>query len=48
MSNYIDCEDIIDPVVNFVDSAEAYEKYVDQHPDLSIKMGIIVGGEQDV
>ena len=48
MSNYIDCEDIIDPVVNFTDSAEAYEKYVDQHPDLSIKMGIIVGGEQNV
>ena len=48
MSNYIDCEDIIDPVVNFADSAEAYEKYVDQHPDLSIKMGIIVGGEQNV
>ena len=45
MSNYIECEDIIDPVVNFEDSAEAYEKYVDQHPDLSIKMGIVVGGK---
>ena len=45
MRNYIECEDIIDPVVNFADSAEAYEKYVDQHPDLSIKMGIIVGGK---
>lgn len=40
LNGYLDCEDLIDPIVSFEDSAEAYMKYVDQHPDLSIKMGI--------
>ena len=40
MNGYLDCEDIIDPVVPFKESAEAYMEYVDQHPELSIKMGI--------
>jgi threonine dehydrogenase-like Zn-dependent dehydrogenase len=40
MTGYINCADIIDPVVRFEESAEAYMEYVDQHPELSIKMGI--------
>jgi threonine dehydrogenase-like Zn-dependent dehydrogenase len=37
----LDCEAIIDPVVPFAESASAYEEFVDQHPDRSIKMGIV-------
>ncbi|MBC6134952.1 zinc-binding alcohol dehydrogenase [Listeria booriae] len=40
MNGYLDCEDLIDPIVNLSESADAYMKYVDQQPDLSIKMGI--------
>lgn len=40
MNGYLDCEDLIEPVVTFATSAESYMKYVDQHPDLSIKMGV--------
>lgn len=40
MNGYINCEDLIDPVVTFTTSAESYMKYVDQHPELSIKMGV--------
>ena len=40
MTGYLNCEDLIDPVVTFHDSAESYMKYVDQNPDLSIKMGV--------
>ncbi|WP_408011207.1 zinc-binding alcohol dehydrogenase [Pseudalkalibacillus sp. A8] len=40
MNGYLNCEDIIEPIVTFTDSAKAYMKYVDQHPELSIKMGI--------
>ncbi|MDU6923984.1 zinc-binding alcohol dehydrogenase [Franconibacter helveticus] len=40
MNGYLNCEDLIDPVVTFRDSAESYMKYVDQHPELSIKMGV--------
>ncbi len=40
MNGYLDCEDLIEPVVSFATSAESYMKYVDQHPDLSIKMGV--------
>jgi len=36
----INCEEIIDPVVPFAQAAEAYEQYVDQRPDKSIKLGI--------
>lgn len=40
MNGYINCTDIIHPIVKFDESAEAYMKFVDQHPELSIKMGI--------
>jgi threonine dehydrogenase-like Zn-dependent dehydrogenase len=40
MNGYLNCEDIIQPIVTFENSAEAYMEYVDQHPELSIKMGI--------
>ncbi|ALB62894.1 Zinc-type alcohol dehydrogenase YcjQ [Cronobacter condimenti 1330] len=40
MNGYLDCEDLIDPVVTFAQSAESYMKYVDKHPELSIKMGV--------
>lgn len=40
MNGYLNCEDIIDPVVPFSESAEAYMHFVDQRPELSIKMGI--------
>ncbi len=40
MNGYLNCEDLIDPVVSFETSAESYMKYVDQHPELSIKMGV--------
>lgn len=40
-SGLINCEEIIDPVVAFEDSAEAYEQYVDRHPEKSIKLGVI-------
>ncbi|WKZ92581.1 zinc-binding alcohol dehydrogenase [Chimaeribacter arupi] len=40
MNGYLDCRDLIDPVVTFRDSAESYMRFVDQHPELSIKMGV--------
>ncbi|GGB42121.1 zinc-dependent alcohol dehydrogenase [Fictibacillus barbaricus] len=40
MNGYLHCEDIINPVVSFEASDKAYMQYVDQHPELSIKMGI--------
>jgi threonine dehydrogenase-like Zn-dependent dehydrogenase len=40
MNGYINCEDIIEPIVPFKESADAYVKYVDQNPELSIKMGV--------
>ncbi len=40
MNGYLNCDDIISPVVSFSDSAEAYCEYVDQYPELSIKMGV--------
>jgi threonine dehydrogenase-like Zn-dependent dehydrogenase len=40
MNGYLDCEDIIDPIVDFDDCAEGFKKYVDLEPDLSIKLGI--------
>lgn len=39
-NGYLNCEDIISPVVAFEDSAEGYMKYVDKEPHLSIKMGV--------
>lgn len=40
MNGYLDCGDIIDPVVPFAESAESYMHYIDQHPEESIKMGV--------
>jgi threonine dehydrogenase-like Zn-dependent dehydrogenase len=44
MNGYLDCEDIIYPVVNFAESAEGFMTYVDQKPELSIKLGVDFGG----
>ncbi len=41
MNGYLECEDLIQPVVTFATSGESYMKYVDRHPELSIKMGVI-------
>ncbi|MEH0688638.1 zinc-binding alcohol dehydrogenase [Vibrio cholerae] len=40
MNGYLQCEDLIDPIVNFENSPSSYMKYVDQCPELSIKMGV--------
>lgn len=40
MNGYLDCEDIIDPVIPFEDAAEGFMQYVDQEPASSIKLGI--------
>ncbi|WP_088043463.1 zinc-binding alcohol dehydrogenase [Bacillus sp. EAC] len=40
MNGYLNCEDLIEPVVPFSECAESYMEYVDQRPELSIKMGI--------
>ncbi|EIZ5756033.1 zinc-binding alcohol dehydrogenase [Salmonella enterica] len=40
MNGYLDCEEIIDPVVTFASSPESYMEYVDRHPEKSIKMGV--------
>ncbi|SEO12425.1 zinc-binding alcohol dehydrogenase [Paenibacillus sp. OV219] len=40
MNGYLNCEDIIYPVVSFEESAAAFEKYVDRNPELGIKMGV--------
>jgi threonine dehydrogenase-like Zn-dependent dehydrogenase len=39
-SGAIDCEKIIDPVVNFDEAPGAYEEYVDRNPQKSVKLGI--------
>jgi threonine dehydrogenase-like Zn-dependent dehydrogenase len=36
----LNCEEIIEPVVSFEESASGYETYVDQHPEQSVKLGI--------
>lgn len=38
----LDCAPIISPVVPFEESAAAYCHYVDQHPEQSIKLGILM------
>lgn len=40
MNGYLDCEDLIEPVIPFADSAEGFCRYVDCHPEESIKLGI--------
>lgn len=46
MNGYLDCEDIVYPVIDFRDSAEGFCEYVDRHPEESIKLGISFGGEK--
>jgi len=36
----LNCEEIVEPVVSFEESAEGYENYVDRHPELSVKLGV--------
>jgi threonine dehydrogenase-like Zn-dependent dehydrogenase len=43
----LDCESIVDPVVPFLQSAAAYERYVDRHPEESVKMGVAFTQEGD-
>ncbi|HHT73300.1 MAG TPA: zinc-binding alcohol dehydrogenase [Firmicutes bacterium] len=40
-SGKIPCEKIIDPVVSFCEADSAYAYYVDQHPEESIKLGVV-------
>ncbi len=40
VSGYINCVDIINPVVPFSEAAQAYSINVDQNPERSIKLGI--------
>lgn len=44
MNGYLDCSDIIDPVVKFEECAEGICRYMDREPQKSIKMGIVFGG----
>lgn len=46
MNGYLNCEDIIYPVIPFEKSAEGFSRYVDRHPEESIKLGITFGGEK--
>ncbi|HBC7750699.1 TPA: zinc-binding dehydrogenase [Escherichia coli] len=41
MNGYLNCEDLIDPVVTFANSPESYMQYVDQHPEQSIKINTL-------
>lgn len=47
MNGYLNCEEIIDPIVPFEKSAEAFCKYVDREPDTSIKLGVAFGGKNE-
>lgn len=40
MNGYLNCEDIIDPVIPFEEAAEGFMQYVDKDPASSIKLGI--------
>ena len=40
MSGYLNCEEIIDPVIPFAKSAEGFSRYVDREPENSIKLGV--------
>ena len=39
-TGYLNCEDIIYPVVPFEESDKDYVKYIVDEPQLSIKMGV--------
>ena len=46
MNGYLNCEDIIEPVIPFADAAQGFCEYVDQHAEKSIKLGVdFVGGK---
>lgn len=45
MSSYLDCSEIIDPIVKFENCAEGICTYMDREPEKSIKMGVVFGGE---
>lgn len=45
MNGYLDCRDIVYPIIPFEEAAEGFCKYVDQQPELSIKLGITFGGK---
>lgn len=40
MNGYLNCEDLIDPVVTFANSPESYMQYVDQHPNRASKWAL--------
>ena len=46
MNGYLNCEDIIEPVVPFEKCAEGFCEYVDRHPEESIKMGVDFTGRE--
>jgi hypothetical protein len=39
----IACEEIVQPVVRFEDVVEACREYVDEHPERSVKLGVVFG-----
>lgn len=39
-SQRLDCGSVIQPVVPFAESPGAYQEYVDEHPDRSVKLGV--------
>jgi len=39
-SGKLNCENVVDPVVRFEDSAKAYEE-IDYHPERSVKLGVV-------
>lgn len=46
MNGYLNCEDIVYPVVGLDKAAEAFCRYVDTNPEESIKMGVELGGNK--
>lgn len=44
MNGYLDCTDIVYPIIPFEEAAEGFCTYVDQEPEKSIKLGITFGG----
>lgn len=40
MNDYLDCSEIVAPIVPLSESAEAFMQYVDREPHLSVKMGV--------
>jgi hypothetical protein len=35
------CDQIVQPVVPFGDAADAYREFVDEHPERSVKLGVV-------